>query len=227
MFNFRNREQAGRQLSLELVGYSSANPIVLGIPRGGVPVAFEIARALNAPLDVFVTRKLGVPGHEELPFGAIAEGDTRYIDQDVARTARVSSGEAEIVIRAASAQVEHRANLYRNGESLPLLLDRTVILVDDGVATGLEIQAAVLSLRKRALWQLILAVPVISMPAYQVLRPMVDKLVTLQSAGTFYSVGQFYEKYPDLHDDEVISLLKISENFPHLQVEPNQLPPAA
>lgn len=227
MFNFRNREQAGRQLSLELVGYSSANPIVLGIPRGGVPVAFEIARALNAPLDVFVTRKLGVPGHEELPFGAIAEGDTRYIDQDVARTARVSSGEAEIVIRAASAQVEHRANLYRNGESLPLLLDRTVILVDDGVATGLEIQAAVLSLRKRALWQLILAVPVISMPAFQVLRPMVDKLVTLQSAGTFYSVGQFYEKYPDLHDDEVISLLKISENFPHLQVEPNQLPPAA
>jgi putative phosphoribosyl transferase len=227
VFNFRNREQAGRQLSLELVGYSSANPIVLGIPRGGVPVAFEIARALNAPLDVFVTRKLGVPGHEELPFGAIAEGDTRYIDQDVARTARVSSGEAEIVIRAASAQVEHRANLYRNGESLPLLLDRTVILVDDGVATGLEIQAAVLSLRKRALWQLILAVPVISMPAFQVLRPMVDKLVTLQSAGTFYSVGQFYEKYPDLHDDEVISLLKISENFPHLQVEPNQLPPAA
>ncbi len=227
MFNFRNREQAGRQLSLELVGYSSTNPIVLGIPRGGVPVAFEVARALNAPLDVFVTQKLGVPGHEELPFGAVAEGDTRYIDQDIVRTARVSSGEAEIVIRTASADVEKRAQLYRNGETLPLLLDRTVILVDDGIATGLEIQAAVLSLRKRALWQLVLAAPVISTPAYQALRPLVDKLVVLQTAGTFYSAGQFYEKYPELHDDEVVSLLKISENFPHLRAAPGQFPPAA
>lgn len=227
MFNFRNREQAGRQLSLELIGYSSTNPIILGIPRGGVPVAFEVARALNAPLDVFVTQRLGVPGHEELPFGAVAEGDTRYVDEDTARTARVSFGEAEIVMRAASADVEQRAQLYRNGEPLPLLLDRTVILVDDGIATGLEIKAAVLSLRKRALWQLILATPVISTPAYQALRPLVDKLVALQTAGTFYSVGQFYEKYPELHDDEVVTLLKISENFPHLRIEPDQFPPAA
>lgn len=227
MFNFRNREQAGRQLGLKLVGYSSSNPIILGIPRGGVSVAFEIARALNASLDVFVTERLGVPGHEELAFGAVAEGDTRYIDLDVARSARLASGEAETVIRAASAGIAQRAKLYRHGESLPLLLDRTVILVDDGVATGLEMQAAVFSLRKRALWRLIVATPVISTPAFEMLRPHVDDLVVLHKAGMFYSTGQFYEKHPEMDDIEVVSLLRISEQFPHYRAAPDWLPPAA
>lgn len=227
MLYFRNREQAGRQLSLELVQYAAQNPIVLAIPRGGVPVAFEVARALSAPLDVFVAQKLGVPGHEELTFGAVAEGDSRFIDREIVRAARVSPGEAEMVARAASHQVARRAQLYRNGELLPVFVGRTVILVDDGIVTGSDVRAAVLGLRNRAPRQIIVAAPVISRPAYDALLPVVDRLVSLQSSAAFLSAGQFYEKYPELEDEEVLSLLGISGNFLHNRIMPDQLPPAA
>jgi putative phosphoribosyl transferase len=224
---FRNREQAGRQLSLELVNYSAQNPIVLGIPRGGVPVAFEVARGLNAPLDVFVTQRLGVPGHEELPFGAVAEGDGRYIDQGIVHSARVAFGESEMVIRAALQEVAKRARLYRNSHSLPDLKNCTVILVDDGIAAGAEVQAAIASLRKLGLRQLIIAAPVISQPTYEVLRQLVDQVVTVRADALFFSTGQCYEKYPEMEDEQILSLLRISENFVHFRTAPGQLPPAA
>jgi len=223
---FRNREQAGRQLSLELVKYSSQNPVVFGIPRGGVPVAFEVARSLNVPVNVLVTQKLGVPGHEELPFGAIAEDDARFVDSDVVRSARVSPGESEMVIRAAVLKVAQRARLYRKGKPLPSLRNRTVVLVDDGIAAGAEVRAAILSLRKMAPRQLIVAAPAISESTFDVLRPQVDKLVTLHATMPFLTTGHIYEKYPEVEDEEVLSLLKISENFPYRAV-PDELPPAA
>ena len=215
VFYFRNREQAGRQLSLELVGYSSGNPIVLGILRGGIAVAFEVARALNAPLDVFVTHKIGVPGHEELAFGALAEGGGRFIDQDIANSARVTFGETEMVIRSAAAEIVEQAKRYRNGEPLPSLTDRTVILVSDGIASGIEIQAAIASIRQQAPRQLVVATPVISRPTAKILRPLVDNLVASHSAALHYTAGQFYEKYPELEDYQIMNLLKISTNFLH------------
>lgn len=227
MFNYRNREQAGRQLSLELVKYSAQNPIILAISEGGIPVAFEVARALNAALDVFVTQRLGVPGHEELPFGAIGEDQSRFIDQDVVRSVRITFGETEMVVRAAAAEVNRRALIYRNGEPLPEILNRTVILIDDGIATGYKAKAAILAIRALKPRSLILAAPVVARPAAEDLRELVDSLVVLHSAPTFYTAGQFYEKYPDLEEHEILSLLRISENFPHHLTIPDEVPPAA
>jgi putative phosphoribosyl transferase len=213
MLFFRNREQAGRQLSLELVRYSSENPVVLGIPRSGVPVAFEVARALNTPLDVFVTQELGVPGHEELAFGAVAEADGCFVDQEVIASVRVSLGEAEMVRRTTAPEVELRARQYRGGKLTPFFEDRTVILIDDGIGSGASMRAALLALRKMRPRCVIAAAPVAARPGCMELRSLVDHLVTLHTTSTFYTVGQFYEKFPPVTDDEVLSLLKISEHF--------------
>ena len=213
MLYFRNREQAGRQLSLDLVRYSADNPVVLGIPRGGVPVAFEIARALNAPLDVLVSQKLGVPGQEEFTFGAIAEGNSRFIISDVIYAARVSIGETELVTRTTAPQVENRARLYREGGPALHLQNQTVILVDDGIATGASMRAALLAVRKMNPRRLVVAAPIATRSACEELNSLVDRVVVLHSADTFYRVGKFYEKFPPMSDGEVRSLLKISEHF--------------
>ena len=211
---FMNREDAGRQLAAQLREYAnSEDVIVLGIPRGGVPVAFEIAKALNVPLDIFLSRKLGVPGQEELAFGAIAAGDGRFLDEAIIEAAGISAGQVEQITRATKAKLEERARVYR-GTRPPLHVEgMTVILVDDGIATGASIYAAI-----HALWQmkpkrLIIAAPVAPHSTCDWLRDKADELVVLYSPRDFYAVGQFYRRFPQVSDEEVVDLLRKAERL--------------
>jgi putative phosphoribosyl transferase len=213
MLYLRNREQAGRQLGLELIGYTAENPIVLGIPRGGVAVAFGVARALKAPLDVFISQKLGVPGHEELAFGALAEGSGQFVDQTIMRAARVTAGEADLVTRSVASRVRSCARLYRNGASHPALKNQFVILIDDGIATGATMHAALTAIRALNPRGIVAAAPVASKQSCEELTPLVDRLVVLQPVKNFYAVGKYYEKFPPMTDEDVVSLLRISRYF--------------
>lgn len=206
---FRDRQQAGMLLAHELTEYTGADGlIVLGIPRGGVPVAFEIAKELHAPLDIFLSRKLGVPGQEELAFGAIAAGDGRFLDEQVIEAAGITPQEIEEVTRATAAKLQERAQLYRSGRPPLSIAERTVILVDDGIATGASIYAAICALREMKPIRLIVAVPVAPRSTCNWLRPFTDGLVALYMPEHFYAVGQFYNEFSQVSDDEVIELLK-------------------
>ena len=206
---FRDRQQAGMLLAHELTEYTGADGlIVLGIPRGGVPVAFEIAKELHAPLDIFLSRKLGVPGQEELAFGAIAAGDGRFLDEQVIEAAGITHEEIEEVTRATAAKLQERAQLYRSGRPPLSIAERTVILVDDGIATGASIYAAICALREMKPIRLIVAVPVAPRSTCNWLRPFTDGLVVLCMPEHFYAVGQFYNEFSQVSDDEVIELLK-------------------
>ncbi len=206
---FKNREDAGRQLVKRLEHLASRRDVlVLGIPRGGVSVAFEIASALHAPLDVFLSRKLGVPGHGELAFGAISAGDGGYIDEQIVRTAGVSPQQIERVITEVRRELGRRASLYR-GDRPPLRVSgKTVILVDDGIATGASVYAAIQALRQMKPSRLILAVPVAPPSTCEWLSPFVDELVCLSTPDPFYAVGGFYEDFAQVEDQEVIDLLE-------------------
>lgn len=219
--DFRNREDAGAQLAEKLKAYANLKDVVvLGIPRGGVPIGFKIAEALNAPLDVFLTQKLGVPWQEELAFGAIGPGDTRYLDQDMVRSAGISPDEVERITQAAKRKLQDRAIIFR-GDKPPLSLQgRTVILVDDGIATGASMYASVLALRQMNPSKLIVAVPVAPVESCRWLRPSVDELVCLYTPEDFYAVGQFYDYFPQVSDLEVIDLLRRAESFPKQNVAP-------
>jgi len=206
---FKDRIDAGRQLATRLSSYANWQDIVvLGIPRGGVTVAFEVAQALHAPLDIFLSRKLGVPGHEELAFGAIAAGDGRYLDKRVIEAAGLSEQQIERVTQDVKNTLQERALLYR-GSCPPLeVTGRTVILVDDGIATGASVYAAISALRQMKPAKLVLAVPVAPASTCAWLRPEVDQLVCVHAPEEFYAVGQFYESFPQVEDVEVQDLLR-------------------
>lgn len=205
---FKNREDAGRQLAKLLVRFCNRKDVVvLGIPRGGVSVAYEIARELHAPLDIFLSQKLGVPGQEELAFGAITLQDGRFLDQEIICAAHISEEQIERITNQAIRELERRAMLYR-GDRLPLpLKGRTVILVDDGIATGASTLAAIHALRQSLPTRLIVAVPVAPTSTCQWLRSTVDELICCDSPNKFYGVGQFYEHFDQVPDEEVIRLL--------------------
>ncbi|MBW4027023.1 MAG: phosphoribosyltransferase [Acidobacteria bacterium] len=209
---FKNRQDAGRQLAKELSEYAGLEDvIVLGVPRGGIPVAYEIARELNTRLDVFLSRKLGVPGQEELAFGAIAAGDGRYLDERIIQAAGISGAQIERITQATKERLETRALLYR-GSKAPLNVEsRTVILVDDGIATGASIFAAIRALREMKPKRLVIAVPVAPVSTCNWLRPLVDELVVLYTPKDFYAVGQFYDSFSQVSDEEVIELLRLAE----------------
>lgn len=210
---FENRQQAGRLLAHELSRYAHAdNVIVLGIPRGGVPIAFEIAKELNAPLDIFLSRKLGVPGQEELAFGAIAAGDGRFLDRQVIEAAGITPEEIDQITRATTEKLQERAQLYRSGRPPALIEGRTVILVDDGIATGASIYAAICALREMKPRSLIVAVPVAPKSTCNWLRQYTDELVALHTPAHFYAVGQFYREFSQISDDEVVALLKEADS---------------
>ena len=209
---FEDREDAGRRLAKELGEFANRKDVlVLGIPRGGVTVAFEIAQALQAPLDVFLSHKLGVPGQEELAFGAIAAGDGRYLEQHVIRAEGISAEQIERVTIEVKRMLDQRAVLYR-GDRPPLQVgERTVVLVDDGIATGASMFAAVSALREMKPAMFLLAAPVAPASTCAWLRRMVDRLVCLYEPQDFYAVGQFYRNFSQVTDEEVIDLLRRAE----------------
>jgi len=206
---FENRAEAGRELAWQLRRYANReDAIVLGVPRGGVPVAFEIAAALGLPLDIFVLRKLGVPGHEELAFGAIASGDIRILNRDVIEGLGLTGLDIERVTQAEKRELERRERLYR-GSKCPLgVHGRVVILVYDGIATGSSMQAAIRALRQMNPAALVLATPVAPRSTCTHLRPEVDELVCLEMPEPFYGVGQFYDDFSQVSDEEVEELLE-------------------
>jgi putative phosphoribosyl transferase len=205
---FPNRTEAGRRLALLLHEYANRkNVIVLGIPRGGVPVAFEVARTLNAPLDVLVLRKLGVPGHEELGFGAIASGGIRALNSDIVEALRISPWDIELVTEREAKELKRREHAYRGRRPALDVKGRTVILVDDGIATGSGMRAAINALRQMKPAQIIVAVPVAPASTCDHLRGEVDELICLATPEPFYGVGQFYYDFSQVSDEEVNELL--------------------
>lgn len=202
---FRDREEAGRRLGAELPAID--RPIVLGLPRGGVPVAAAVAREICAPLDVFVVRKLGVPVQPELAMGAVASGGVRVVNDDVLREAGVSAAVLEEVTRRERAAVESRERLYRGGRPAPTLAARDVVLVDDGLATGATMRAAVAAVQAREPRRVVVAVPVA--PAGTVAGFVRDGLevACVQMPDDFVSVGSWYRDFGQVTDEEVIRLI--------------------
>jgi putative phosphoribosyl transferase len=208
---FLNRTDAGRKLAGRLAAYANrADVIVLALPRGGVPVAFEVARALHAPLDVFLSRKLGVPGQEELAFGALASGGVRVLDQDLIRQVGISPEEVARVTKKAKKELERRESVYRAGRPPLRVEGLTALLVDDGIATGSSIRAGAKALREMKPARIVIAVPVAPASTCKRLRDEVDELVCLHMPEMFFAIGQFYEDFSQLSDEEVIDFLRQS-----------------
>jgi putative phosphoribosyl transferase len=205
---FPNRTEAGRELAEKLVSYASRDDvIVLGLPRGGVPVAFEVAQRLGAPLDVFIVRKLGVPGFEELAAGAIASGGVRVLNEDVMRAIPHADEAIEAVTARETAELERREHEYRDGRPAPELRDRVVILVDDGLATGATMRAAVKALRQRGAARIVVAVPVGPPDTCREIEQEADETICLSTPAFFQAVGQYYEDFSQTSDDDVRELL--------------------
>jgi len=204
---FRDRFEAGRQLAEGLERHRGSNAVVLGLPRGGVPVAYEAARTLELPLDVFVVRKLGLPGQPELAMGAVAGGGTRVLNEDVLLAAGVEEETLERVAGEESAELERRERLYR-GDRPPLeLRNRDAILVDDGLATGSSMRAAVHALRDREVSAVTVAVPIAPEETCDALAPDVEEIVCLRTPRPFLSVGTWYEDFSQTTDQQVRELL--------------------
>lgn len=212
---FHNRITAGQALAKMLIRYANnPNVTVLGLPRGGVPVAFEVAQALSVPLDIFLVRKLGVPGQEELAMGAIASGGVRVLNSDVVENCGISASTLDQVAAAEQQELERRERLYR-GDRPPLNLhDRSVILVDDGIATGATLRAAILGVRQHQPKHLAVAVPVAPPSACDLIRQDVDALFCVYTPARFGSVGYWYDEFPQTSDQEVCELLQRSLRSP-------------
>ncbi len=206
--HFRDRVHAGQLLAGELMQYADREDvIVLGLPRGGVPVACEVAKKLHAPVDVLVVRKLGMPGWEELAMGAIASGGVRVINQDVVRSAGISHSAIEAAVARESRELQRRELAYRGHTGVPEIEDKTVILIDDGIATGSTVKAAVQALRQQEPARIIIAVPTAAPDACAMLEPLVDELVVLLQPDEFRAVGQWYEDFSQTTDAEVTQWL--------------------
>jgi len=205
---FPNRAEAGRQLAESLKKYAGRDDvIVLAAPRGGVPVAFEVATRLGVPLDVFVMRKLGVPGHEELAFGAIASGGVRIVNRQTIEALGLTGLDIERVTRKEKLELERREIAYRAGRPPLDVRGLIVILVDDGIATGSSVRAAIRALRQRNPAVVVVATPVAPVETCNRLGSEVDELVCLETPEPFYGVGQFYDDFSEVSDQEVTALL--------------------
>src|SRR4051794_40685913 len=201
---FQDRTHAGRRLAAELAPYAGRpNLLVLALPRGGVPVGFEVAQALGAPLDVFLVRKLGLPGHEELAMGAIASGGIRVLNPDVVRMLRVPEHVIDAVAEKEQRELERRERAYRGDRPEPEIRGRTVILVDDGLATGSTMRAAVQALRSEHPERLVVAVPVAAPETCDAFRDEVDDIVCAVTPEPFYAVGLWYRDFSQTTDEEV------------------------
>jgi putative phosphoribosyl transferase len=205
---FIDRRDAGRQLAARLPSYAGRDDIiVLALPRGGVPVGFEVATALRAPLDVFVVRKLGIPWHEELAMGAIASGGVRILDHDLIRAAQVSDADVEKITATEKAELERRERQYRGARPFPDLSGKTVILVDDGLATGATMRAAVEALRLEGPSRVVVAVPVAAPETCAAFRAITDDIICAATPDPFRAVGLWYDDFSQTTDEEVHELL--------------------
>lgn len=204
---FRNRTEAGWALADELKARRYDRPVVLALPRGGVPVGFEVARALNAPLDVFLVRKLGVPGQEELAFGAIASGGVRVLNDSLVRALGLSHEEMDRVSEQEMQELERREGAYRGTRPPEPVRGRTAILVDDGLATGASMLAAVRALRKEGPERVVVAVPVAAKQACESLGRSADEVICTATPEPFFAVGVWYEDFAQTTDEEVRLLL--------------------
>lgn len=214
IMQFRDRREAGQVLAQRLSNYSQRPGIVvLALPRGGVPVGHEVAWALQAPLDVFVVRKLGVPGQEELAMGAIASGGVRVLNGNVVEGLGISDAAIESVATRELRELERRENLYRGERPAPEIQGRVLILVDDGIATGSTMRAAVMALRQLEPARIVVAAPVVALSTARELRKEVDELVTVMTPASFTAVGQWYEDFSQTTDEEVRELLARSRGF--------------
>ncbi|GIW30058.1 MAG: phosphoribosyltransferase [Meiothermus sp.] len=214
---FKDRNQAGALLAERLValGYDrQPNLLVFGLPRGGVPVAFQVARRLGAPLDVWVVRKLGTPGHEELALGAIASGGGRVLNQEIVDSLQVSADTLATVEQQQRAELQRRERLYRGNRPFPDLKGKTVLLVDDGLATGATMKAAIAAARQHHPGRLVVAVPVAPPDTVAEIQALVDEVVCLETPAFFQAVGLWYEHFPQTSDEEVLALLQAASARP-------------
>jgi predicted phosphoribosyltransferase len=206
---FRNRTDAGRRLAGELMAYADDPDVrVLALPRGGVPVGFEVARALRAPLDVFIVRKLGVPGHEEFAMGALATGGVGVLNEDVIEHLGVTGPELQRVINAERRELERRERLYRGERGPPDVAGRKVILVDDGLATGSTMRAAVEAVRVEGPRQVVVAVPIAAPETCEAFQAVADDIVCSLTPEPFLAVGLWYDDFAQTSDEEVRALLE-------------------
>jgi len=205
---FRDRREAGRVLAQELAAYARRpDVVVLALPRGGVPVAYEVARALGAPLDVFLVRKLGVPGHEELAMGAVATGGVRVLNDQVVRALGIPPDVIDMVAAWEQQELARRERLYRGDRPPPDVKGRTVVLVDDGLATGATMRAALAALRQQQPARRVVAVPTAAAQTCDALRTEADDVVCATTPEPFDAVGFWYEDFSQTTDDEVRELL--------------------
>jgi putative phosphoribosyl transferase len=205
---FRNRSEAGRILARELADYAGRDDVVvLALPRGGVPVGYELAKELGAPLDVFVVRKVGVPGYEELAMGAVATGGVLVLDERMVRRLGISAAEVERAVAAEQRELERRETAYREGREPPDLEGKTVILVDDGLATGASMRAAALAVRRHNPARVVVAVPLAAAETCNEFRDEVDEVVCALTPAPFYAVGLWYDDFSQTTDEEVRELL--------------------
>jgi putative phosphoribosyl transferase len=206
---FQDRRDAGKKLAGELVRYAGRSDVlVLALPRGGVPVAYEVALALNAPLDVFIVRKLGLPGREELAVGAIASGGIRVLNEDVIGLLNVPQDVISLVAKRELQELQRREQIYRGERPGPEVRERTIILIDDGLATGASMRAAIAGLRAQHPTRIVAAVPTASKEACEGLRHEVDEMVCVLTPEPFYGVGRWYEDFRQTTDEEVRALLE-------------------
>jgi len=209
---FRDRPQAGQLLSKKLAGYANREDvIVLALPRGGVPVAREIARSLRAPLDVFLVRKLGVPGQEELAMGAIASGGVRILNQDIVQTMGIPAHVIDSVTATEVQELARRERLYRGDRPAPDVTGHAVILVDDGLATGATMRAAVAALRRMKPKRIVIAVPIAAVPTRQEFAREVDEIVCLHTPEPFFSVGFWYDDFSQTTDEDIREMLEFEK----------------
>ena len=208
MIRFLDRRDAGRRLAAKLGTYADQpETLVLALPRGGVPVAYEVALALHAPLDVLIVRKLGVPGQKELAMGAVASGGVRVLNEEIVRDLQLSRAAIEAVVQEEEQELARRERLYRGSRPQPEVCGRTILLVDDGIATGATMHAAVTALRRQAPHRLVIAVPTAAPETCDSFRAEVDEIVCVITPELFFAVGYWYQDFFPTTDDEVRQLL--------------------
>jgi putative phosphoribosyl transferase len=210
---FENRTDAGKQLAAKLRRYAGVDTRVLALPRGGVPVAFEVAIALNAPLDVFIVRKLGAPGREELAIGAIASGGVRVLNEDTIAVLGIDDATIEAITRRELEELRRRETAYRDDLPAQDVTDRTVILIDDGLATGASMQAAIVALRRRSPGAIVIAVPLAPYETCAQLGRYVDDMLCLAMPQPFRGVGAWYGDFRQVSDEEVRGLLVAAAQY--------------